>query len=624
MPAALALICRLDPSIVFEFDANLPRAVTSGFHPVERTPDESFAWTMPRATITLPGLDRDAAWRCTLRMRGARPAGLQQPQAAFDIAGETVAVRQLGPAYEEVVVEVPARPGSRGVTLTIRASPAFVPGPSDKRELGVQVDRIVWATADGSAASPPMRARGTTAVAGAAFGAVFTLLSTSLPVALAASALLALAVAILLNAGVAAYSAVYLGWIMPVALWITLPLLILASFRRFHAATGFVLGFSGAALFLKILALLHPSKELIDALFHAHRFQEVLAGNYYFTQPLPGGVRFPYAIGLYLAAVPWASLIRDHVVLLRIVVCVAEAVAAASIYLAVSRNWNDRLTAALALVLYHLAPLPYVVVGNANLTYAFGQSVAVITIALAATFALGMRNLPALAALFGAASLGFLSHVGIFPILGVTLVATGALYWFLGTRELRPTAVGIVVASVLAACFAVATYYAHFPEVYQTLARVTGGDAPSPAPEANAAALEASRAAPTIGGRALRAAALGVRAIGWPMLALAALGAWLIWRRRLERLSLSLAGAGLSFAVFVAFRVLAPVEPRYQRYADEFIDRVYYATLPAFAILAAMAAAWCWRAGGGRRIVGSVLVGASAMIGLQSWLSWVL
>jgi hypothetical protein len=443
---------------------------------------------------------------------------------------------------------------------------------------------------------------------------------------LAAGALLALALAILLNAGVAAYSGAYLGWIMPVALWITLPLLIFAGLRRLYSATRFVLGFSAAALFLKILALVHPSKELIDALFHAHRFQEVLAGNYYFTQPLPGGVRFPYAIGLYLAAAPWGSLTRDHVALLRIVVCVAEAVAAVFIYLAISRNWNDRFTAALAVVLYHLAPLPYVVVGNANLTYAFGQSVAVIAIALAATFAFGRRNLPALAALFGAASLGFLSHVGIFPILAVTLAATGALYWLLGARELRPTAVGIVVASLLATCFAVATYYAHFPEVYQTLVRVTGGSGQAgPAPEAKAAGDSTSNAAaPTIGGRAMRAAVLGARAVGWPMLTLAAVGGWLAWKRRRERLSLSLAAVAVSFAVFVAFRVLAPVEPRYQRYADEFIDRVYYATLPAFAILAAMAAAWCWRAGVGWRVAGGVLFGACAMIGIRSWLSWIL
>ena len=66
-----------------------------------------------------------------------------------------------------------------------------------------------------------------------------------------------------------------------------------------------------------------------DAVFHAHRLEWVLGGRYFFTQPMPSGVSFPYAIALYVAAAPFASLTRDHVALLRIVVCAAIAFALA-------------------------------------------------------------------------------------------------------------------------------------------------------------------------------------------------------------------------------------------------------------------------------------------------------
>ena len=55
-----------------------------------------------------------------------------------------------------------------------------------------------------------------------------------------------------------------------------------------------VLAFSAGTLYLQLLGLFHPSKGLVDAVFHAHRFDAVLRGNFYFTQlscsssPRPG------------------------------------------------------------------------------------------------------------------------------------------------------------------------------------------------------------------------------------------------------------------------------------------------------------------------------------------------
>ncbi len=71
---------------------------------------------------------------------------------------------------------------------------------------------------------------------------------------------------------------------------------------------------------------------------NAHRLDYVLAGRYFFTQVMPGGVQFPYAIALYVFASPWAAFTRDHIALLRVVVAAAEAAAGLLLYWAILRT----------------------------------------------------------------------------------------------------------------------------------------------------------------------------------------------------------------------------------------------------------------------------------------------
>ncbi len=117
--------------------------------------------------------------------------------------------------------------------------------------------------------------------------------------------------------------------------------------------------------------------------------------DYLFTQPMPDGVAFPYAIGLYVVSLPWMALTRDHVTLLRIVVCTAHILAGLLLYVAIVRRLQDQLAGALAVVLWSLVPTWFLVVGNANLTGAFGQSAATATLLSATIWSLGPRDLPA-------------------------------------------------------------------------------------------------------------------------------------------------------------------------------------------------------------------------------------
>src|SRR4029453_15971722 len=53
------------------------------------------------------------------------------------------------------------------------------------------------------------------------------------------------------------------------------------------------------------------------------------------------------------------------------------------LYVWVGPSWDDRVAGALSVVLFHLVPLPYFVLGNANLTNAFGASVSLVTMVAA-------------------------------------------------------------------------------------------------------------------------------------------------------------------------------------------------------------------------------------------------
>ena len=142
-----------------------------------------------------------------------------------------------------------------------------------------------------------------------------------------------------------------------------------------------------------------------DALFQAHRFEWVRDGSWFFTSIAPGGYQFPYAIGLYVAALPFDEYVRGtygFMALLRILVAVVDTAAGVLLYPAIVGSLSDpadaaerpqgiagpgrapdiRLAGAVAVGLYHLLPLNFQVQTVGNLTNAFGQSLFAISLAL--------------------------------------------------------------------------------------------------------------------------------------------------------------------------------------------------------------------------------------------------
>lgn len=629
--ACLALAYLWHPEFAVEMDRDLPRNVT-GIYPPELIPGgESFAWTGRSAKVSLAGVDRRVPWQCGVRLRGGRTPPLAQPMVELGIDGIAVASKAATNTFETIEAGVPQSTRD-GLVLTIGVSTTFVPGPGDARELGVQVDRIECRPADGHLALPPQRGYANGLVAGAIFGAAFGAIGITAGSAVAAVVLLALAQAFPLSSGPAPYAA-YADRAPWLALWIAGAMLVTVALfdsrrrERLRQTARFTIAFAAAALYLKLLAILHPATPLVDAVFQAHRLEWVLGGRYFFTQQMPGGVQFPYAIGLYVFSAPWSVLTRDYVSLLRIVVCAAECVGGALLYPVIARTWGDRLAGAIAAALFTAVPIAYWVVGNGNLTNAFGQAIALIALASVIVFSRARVTAALVSVWTALIALALLSHVSTFALLGATVATLVVLFGVLGGAALRRATAALAVALVIAAAFSVGIYYRHFGEVYVKALEVRAG-APSPGgtgAAVGAPAASAQRrtvAAAPFHVRAGRSLLLVVQSIGWPILVLALAGAWRLGAQRArDPLGLALGAWAVTFVVFFAVGVMR-VGPEYERYSLEFVGRVAHATYPAAVIAAGLGAAWAWRSGMVLRTIALVVLAAAMAGGISEWIRW--
>lgn len=611
--------------LAFEMDRDLPSNV-SGIHPPEREGDLTFAWTSGRAELTLDGIDRRVTWVCALRFRGGRPARHAQPVVDVAVDGIRLASITATNEYQTFEITVPTR-GRDGLALTMTVSPTMVPGPADRRELGVQLDRLACRPEAGSIALPPTHAIGSAMLAGSAFGAALSLLNITAVSAVGATVLIAAAQGVMFSMGPAPYGA-YGRHAVRLALWIALATVVVAyglqwlTRRPLRNTARFVVAFAAAVLYLKLLGLLHPSKMLVDAVFQAHRLEWVLGGRYFFTQPMPGGVQFPYAIALYVIAAPWSLLTDDFVTLLRVVVVVFEVIAGALLYVMVVRTRGTRLEGAVAAALFSLVPMAFWYTGNANLTNVFGQAVACMAVVAAATLSLQVGRPGHVIGLTAIVSLAFLSHVSTFAILAVTLVALATCYWTVGGPALRTPARRILLATGVAVLLSLVAYYGHFGEVYKQAFRVRADAAPT-AVAPNAVQPGQPPALPSLPGRTLEAMNLTGQAIGWPVLLLAAAGAWrFIATGTRDRLACAVIAWAVAYAAFLGVGLMR-VDAQYQRYSFEFVGRVAFATCPAAALLAAYGVVWAWRAGVIARIGSIALLLLTIAGAVTAWLGWI-
>jgi len=578
----------------------------NGIHGAERdlATDLTFAWTGAEAGIRLPGLDRRAPWTLALRLRGARTPPQLNPLLTFYVDGIQLHTHQTSGGWEEVRVLVPARPERQGLTILIRSSSTFVPGPDDRRQLGVMVDWI-HLSPNGLVLPPPEMFLLAMA-SGAALAFAVGMLRVTSGASISAAVLLGAGQGAALAHGFAPYTnfpqiaarlALSCAVVLTLGAW-----LVRRRETRLRNTARFAAAFSAGACFLQLLVLLHPNMPIGDALFQAHRFQNVLRGDLYFTSIAPGGYAFPYAPGLYVAASPFAGLVRREfgdVALLRIVTTVANAAAGLLIYFVAARA-HDRLAAAFAVGLYQLMPLTLRIITVGNLTNAFAESLTVGAIAIIPTLPLQSVAGAGTAVLMLVFTAAFLSHTSTFAILSVCAFATAVMFVWKGGPALRTPAKAIAIAAAVAIVLAIALYYAHFVPTYRTeFARLS---------------TETATAAPDAGGRGtLERAAAVPRYLhlyfGLPALVLAAAGAVDRWRRSSrDRLTLTIAAWTATCGLFLLLGVLTPLDMRY-----------YLAVIPALALLGGTGASWLWSQGGAARIVSIVLLSWVLWLGVATW-----
>jgi hypothetical protein len=615
--ACLLLVYGLRPVLEMDLAVSPPAEVT-GLYLTERDPASglTFAWTGEVLTIRLPGLDRHVPWHLEARARASRPDPTANPELAIFADGSHIVTVPTSSDFADIQLAIPARPDRLGLTISMRSSKTMVPGPHDPRALGVMVDWI--RIRPEGIVMPPRKALAAAAVVPAIAALALALLGATAVSAAAAATGIGALLACVLARGFGPYSdyPVTVGnlaaWVWGVTL--VVGLIALAVRRRpFSSRALFVAGFSAAAALLKLAVLLHPDMPVGDAMFHAHRFHDVLSGKLYFTSIAPGNYSFPYAPGLYVLALPFADLVRRgaaDMALLRAIVVAVDAAAALLLYLALARaaRWQTdavririlRTAAVCAVVFYHLVPLDYRIVTVGNLTNAFAQSMATLALALIVGLARDRRASRLCGLLTLTLAAAFLSHTGTFAIAAAATAAIAGLFLWRGDARVRASGVAIALALAIAVVAAIVLYYAHFMETYRTeWARIS---------------VETATAAPDAGGRGIGARLAAVPRnlhiyLGTPVLILAAIGAAAARQRDgANALWLSVAGWLVACAGFLVLGILTPVDMRH-----------YLAAIPGLAIAAGAGAAAWWYAGGRRRLIAAALVMWIIAMGLQTW-----
>jgi hypothetical protein len=287
----------------------------------------------------------------------------------------------------------------------------------------------------------------------------------------------------------------------------------------------------------------------------------------------------------------------------------------------IARAWEDRLAALVALVLFHVAPIAQAVIGTANLTNAFGESMALATVAALVLLPLTAPrwvwvSLPALLA-----AVAFVAHFSTLVVLAANVGAISMAWRWFGEPPVRQVSSRVVGGLALAVVFSFAAFYGHFWDTYRSQAQRLTGEAraivadddrlaqpdaaapirPPKPPKARASA--AQRVAATL--RRTRGA------FGLMYAGLALAGAMLCARqKRRDRLSLAIWAWLSMLAVFSALAVLTPLEMRY-----------HLAVAPAVAALAAVAAAG-WMKQGLFKVIACAWVTLLIVQGARGWYGW--
>ena len=603
--ASLLAVWMLGPGLVLTFFSNRgpDRTVYRGFGLVS----ENQSWTRAEvATVALPGLDRSVPLTLTIRASAPVP---EPPTLVVRADGYTLGSQQLLRTEGEWTLQIPAR-GPKGVTLEFEVSQLYRPANGDLprgalfRQISLAPVGRWW---------PPLRSVVDAALVGAALGGAFALVELPLVGAMLGLLLGGVVSALVGHHGVAAVTPWDVQGIR--AAYYALGLsAVVAAWRRFGLPDvwrdiGQYLVVSLAMLWFNLLFWLNPETPAGDLTFHVHRLQYALSGHYFFTEGTPGGVS-PYAIGLYVIAglfqqaTPfWQSGNGLHVI-----AALAEAVAGFLIACAVRRAWQAHATALMALLTISAVSAEFQAHAVGYMTNAFAQPMAVAALASLAVASPVIGGVCALPWTI----IAFLSHTGTFITLAAILLTCVVVQALTPGRDNRRMAVVILGVLAIASTVSIALFYSHFGDVYRDLlTRSRHAVASVPLQRAEAHQTEWVPGWPALLQRLAAVPGYVHKYLGYPLLALAAAGAWSrrfstdVWTRLLQGWVVACA------ALFVLGQV-SSIDVRY-----------YLAVGPALAVFASVAMVSGWASARWRwpTVILGVLVLAQALSYRFEWFS---
>jgi len=459
--------------------------LTYGFYAAEfdAATERSFSWTGASALLTFPNLERSRAHRLSIEVRANRFPELPRPIVRLAVEGGPRTEFRAADQRQTITVEIP--PSTRnGVAVTLDVSGTFVPGPHDRRPLGVVVDLVGLAPdGRGFGVRGSVLAHLVLAVAAAVAGIWLCGLRwrVAVPVALAIGAAFP---ALLLFDG--AFIGQYVFRLANIGvgigvLGLTVGVLhrrwpVVAGLPEWSAAVGLLL----CATALKLAVFGHPHVIVGDAILQVHRAEMVHAGQYFFTSVTPKPFfEFPYPVALYVAAQPfWGAVPSklDLAFLLRGVTLGADALVGFGLYALVRRALGAPTVALLSAALWTSATAPLQALSNANLTNAFGQNMFSTAMAGVGLIAAGTSSLAVSVFTLALLAIAFLSHSGTVLLGGGILGAVGTGLIAAGRGRARRAGVIVLTLALAAAVVSYAAYYRRFVPVYrQTLTRIASG-----------------------------------------------------------------------------------------------------------------------------------------------------
>lgn len=533
---------------------------TSGFYPpeFETGSQRHFAWTRGDAVIRVPRLDRRSSSTISFVAHAGRPT-LPLPELVVTVDGSERERMLLKNERVRVRVPIPAAPHD-SVVIGLHLTNTFVPGPDDRRELGMVVEQIAIEAGPEGRMPVPARTRRSVALAGFLYGLAVVLCG--------AGFLPALGLALLAAAGHAALlllDAAFLGTLSERLLRIALGVTAAAGLwavasrvRRIDTAIGTAAALVLTAIGLKLAVFGHPMAQVGDAIFHVHRAEWVHAGRYFFTSITPRPFfEFPYPIGLYVTSLPiWDHFqsTMDRVVMLRGLAVVADAAVALPLFALIRRYWADRTAAYIAAAMYPLLRVSLYGLCTANLSNVFGQGIFGLGMAAIIWFVPSSRVFAGAALGTALLAYGFLSHFSTAAIGGPLVLLVAAAMLGASEQVHRRAAIWILAAVVVASGLSYAVYYSHFHDVYATtLERVAAREGE---------AERRSMVRPPLN-KARDYVARTREGFSDPLLLAAGVGAVLLAvRRARDPLTLAMAGWAVTTALFAVLGILTPVEMR--------------------------------------------------------------